>query len=184
MKAVVNLAGRKKQIIKTKTIVLRAFWIFFGLVSFGFLIYFGYPLWKTYRYKRTLEDINSEAIVLSNQIRANNETVNQFVLSKSILDQIEIINSSKFAYKRYLDEIVAMLPLSSILRNVDFQTKGWVVVSVFLPDVASLSEMETRLTDKTIVDQTVFSSVFSEDIVSDKSGGFIIKMHFELRKNG
>lgn len=184
MKAVVNLAGRRKQVIKTKLLVLRGFWVFVGITSLSFSIYFAIPLWRTFSLKRESEKVNSEAVLVSSQIRSNNEFVNKFVLSKAILDQVETINSSKFAYKRYMDEIVAMLPNSVTLRNVDFQNKGWVSVSAYAPDLSALRDTEERITDKTIVDQTVFSTIFSEDFLREKTGGYVIKMHFELKKNG
>lgn len=184
MKAVVNLAGRKKQVFKTKTLVLRGFWIFVGVWTFLFLVYFIIPVWKTYTLKKKIELVNSDAVLISSQIRSDNDFVNKFVLSKSILDQVERINSTKFAYKRYMDEIVAILPASVTLRNVDFQNRGWVSVSASAPDIVSIRDMEERITDKTIIDQTVFSSIFSEEFSKEKTGGYIIKMHFELKQNG
>lgn len=184
MKTRVNLAGRKKYVAKTKQVVVQGFWITFGVVFLAFLIYTGYALYKTYRLRAMIETVNSQSVIISNEIRSNNETVNGFVLSKGILDQIEKINSGKFAYKRYMDEIVAILPPSVVLRNVDFQSKGWVAVTAYIPDLATTRALEERIKDKTIIDQTVFTSVFSEGLTRDKSGGYIIKFQFELRKNG
>ncbi len=180
----VNLAGRKKFVAKTRLVVVQTFWIVFGLFILAFLSFTGYALFKTYSLRSAIDSLNSQSILISNDIRSNNETVNEFVLSKGILDQIEITNSGKFQYKRYMDEIVSILPINVVLRNVDFENKGWVVVSAFAPDLASVRATEERITDKTIIDQTVFSSIFSEGISRDRSGGYIIKFQFELKKNG
>lgn len=184
MKTRINLAGRRKYVAKTKLVVVLGFWIVFGLLFFAFLSFTGYALFKTYKLRSEIESVNSQSVIISNDIRANNEAVNDFVLSKGILDQVEKINSGKFAYKRYMDEIVAVLPLNVVLRNVDFQNKGWVVVSAYIPDLATVRLLEERVTDKTIIDQTVFTSVFSEGLTRDKSGGYVIKFQFELKKNG
>ncbi len=184
MKTRVNLAGRKKYVAKTRYIVVRGFWIVFGIVFVTFLFFTGFALYKTYNLKRQIDSVNAQSVVISNEIRANNEAVNNFVLSKGILDQVEKVNLGKFEYKRYMDEIVAVLPLSAVLRNVDFQNKGWVSVSAYIPDLATAYEFEERIMDKTIIDQTVFASVFSEGVTRDKSGGYVIKLQFELRKNG
>lgn len=184
MRVKVNLAGRRKQVVRTKLVVVKGFWVFCSLFVAGFLSYFGYALYRTFFLKGQISKVNAEAVLISNQIRQNNEVVNQFVLAKGVLDQIETVNSSKFSYKRYMDEIVAILPANAVLRNVDFQNKGWVSVSVFSPDVLTLRETEERITDQTIIDQTVFASIFSEEATRDKNGGFVIKMQFELKKNG
>lgn len=184
MKAVVNLAGRRKQVFKTKALVLRGYWIFVSACSFVFFVYFIIPVWKTYLLKKQIEKVNAEAVSISSEIRRDDDFVNRFVLSKSILDHVEKINSTKFAYKRYMDEIVAILPGSVVLRNVDFQNRGWVSISILVPDIISLRQVEERITDKTIIDQTVFSSIFSEEFSKEKAGGYVIKMHFELKENG
>ena len=184
MKVRVNLAGRRKQVTRTKEVVVKGFWIFFGTFVLAFLSYFGFALYKTFSLRSQISQVNAQAVLISNQIRQNNEVVNQFVLAKGILDQVETVNASKFSYKRYMDEIVAILPAGAALRNVDFQNKGWVSVSVFAPDVTTLKDTEERIADQTIIDQTVFSSIFSEETTRDKNGGFVIKMQFEIKKNG
>lgn len=184
MKTRINLAGKRKFIAKTKSLAIASFWAVFGSIFVAFLIYTGYALYKTYSLKTQIQTINTLSLTLSNDIRANNEVVNDFVLSKGILDQVEKINLGKFAYKRYMDEIVAILPINVVLRTVDFENKGWVAVAAFVPDLVTVRELEDRIADKTIIDQTVFSSVFSEGMINDKSGGYIIKFQFELKKNG
>lgn len=184
MKTRVNLAGRRKYVAKTKYVVVRVFWSILILVFITFLSFTGYALYKVYSLKSEIESVNNQSVVLSNDIRSNNDVVNSFVLSKGILDQIQKVNSGKFAYKRYMDEIVSVLPINVVLRNVDFQNKGWVSVSAYVPDLTTVRALEDRITDTTIIDQTVFSSVFSEGLTRDKSGGYIIKFQFELKKNG
>ncbi len=184
METRINLAGRRKYVARTKLVVSRSFWAILGVIFISFLSYTGYVLYKTYTLRANIEKINNEAVLLSGDIRSNNSVVNEYVLSKGILDQVEKINSGKFAYKRYMDEIVAVLPLNVILRNVDFQNKGWVAVSAFIPDLVTARNLEERIADKTIIDQTVFSSVFSEGVLREKGGGFVIKFQFELKKNG
>lgn len=184
MKTRINLAGRRKYVAKTKFIVVRSFWVVFILIFIVFLSFAGYALFKTYNLRSAIESISGQSVIISNQIRSNNDAVNDFVLAKGILEQVEKVNAGKFAYKRYMDEIVSILPAAVVLRNVDFQNKGWVSVSAFVPDLVTVRGLEERITDKTIIDQTVFTSIFSEGLTRDKSGGYVIKFQFELKKNG
>lgn len=155
----------------------------FGGLFLFFLVFSAYVTIATYSLNRKISLVSADSIQVSTEIRQNNEGVNKFVLSKNILEYLATINDGKFHYKKYMDEIVAVLPPSVELRNVDFQTKGWVAVSVFIPNTSFLKDFEDRIKDKTIFDQTVFSSVFSEGINRDKSGGYVIKLQFELKKN-
>lgn len=184
MKTRVNLAGRRKYVAKTRDLVIKSFWVAYGVIFVIFLAYTAYALFKTFNLKSKIELVNTESLAISNDIRSNNEVVDDYVLSKGILDQVEKINLGKFAYKRYMDEIVAIFPGTVVLRNVDFQNKGWVAVSAFVPDLVSVRALEQRIADKTIIDQTVFLSIFSEGLTRDKTGGYIIKFQFELKKNG
>lgn len=184
MKLRVNLAGKKKGSVATRILITRSFVTIFSLIAVSFIVYFGFGLYKTFNIKSQIESVKAESVLVSSEIRSKDNVVNNFVLSKAILDQIATLNRNRFQYKRYMDEIVAIMPPEAVLRNVDFQVKGWVAVLVYIPDLKASKKMEERVHDKTIVDQTVFSSVFSESLVKDKSGGYLVKMQFELKKNG
>lgn len=155
----------------------------FGLFFAFFLFATGYVAYSTYSLNRKINLVSLESIQVSSKIREDNQAVNKFVLSKSILDYLSVIDSAKFHYKKYLDEVVAVLPPGVTLRTVDFQVKGWVSVSATIPDMGSLRTFEERIKDTSILDQTVFSSVFSEGLVKEKDGNYVIKLQFELKKN-
>lgn len=183
MRIKINLIGKRKRVSKNKSLFVVLMSVAFGSLFLFFLVFSGYVALMTYSLNRRVSAVLAESIQISTDIRQNNEGVNKFVLSKNILDYLAEVDAGKFHYKRYMDEIVALLPPTVELTNVDFQIKGWVAVSVFVPNTAFLRSFEDRIKDKTIFDQTVFSSIFSEGITRDKNGGYVIKLQFELKKN-
>ncbi len=183
MNARLNLISKRRKIGKGKNVIVRSFQLLFLVVFISFLSVSGYVTYRIFSLNNQLEVINQEALSVSAEIRQNDANVNKFVLAQGILDYIESIDSGRFEYKRYLDEIVSILPLTLDLRAVDFQTKGWVSASVFIPDLSSMRSFEERITDTSIIDQTVFSSVFSESIIKEKTGGYVVRLQFELKKN-
>ncbi len=179
----INLVTKTRKKNRNKGLVVNFFiGLYFALVLL-FLASVATVSFQIYSLKNQTNKVSTEAIAVSSEIRSNSEVVNNYVLTKSILDYLSGIEKGKFHYKRYLDEVVALLPPSVVLRSVDFQIKGWLSVAVFIPDLSSLKLFEERIADKTILDQTVFGSIFSEGMAKDKSGGYVIKLQFELKKN-
>ncbi len=179
----VNLISKARRIKKKKNLIVSGTIAFFFIFCGTFLASVMYTTYNVYFLNKQISAITLESISVSSTIRSNNENVNKYVLSKGILDYVSGIESSKFHYKKYLDEIVLVLSSNAVLRTVDFQVKGWVSASVSVPDLASFRDFEERIFDKTILDQTVFASVFSEGVSKDKNGGYVIKLEFELKKN-
>lgn len=179
----INLVSKGRRATKSKGVVVTALIVTFIVLVLAFLSSVIFVTYKIYSLKREINEVSLEAVGISSEIRSNNEVVNRYVLTKSVLDYAFNIDNAKFHYKKYLDEIVAVLPANLVLRGVDFQTKGWVSVAVEIPDLTSLRNFEDRITDTTILEQTVFSSIFSEGIVKEKSGAYLIKLQFELKKN-
>jgi len=179
----INLVDKSRKRNKSKSVLVAVFsWVFLIV----FVLFLGSVFFVTYKIfalKGKINKVSAEAINISSEIRENSEVVNKYVLTKSILDYVSNLENEKFDYKRYLDEVVAILPPGLILRNVDFQTKGWLSVGVFVPDLSSLKGFEERIYDKSIIDQTMFDTIFSEGIVKERTGGYIIKLQFELKKN-
>ncbi len=184
MKIKVNLINKRTRTYGNKNLVFRILISLFVGIFVLFLGSVGFVTYKIYSLNDQIKKANLEVVNLSSEIRANNEVVNRYVLTKGILDYLEKIDGSKFQYKKYMDEVVAILPENVTLRGVDFANKGWVTAVIVLPDLSTLREFESRITDQTIIDQTVFGSVFSEGIVKDRLNGYVIKLEFELKKNG
>ncbi len=179
----INLVTKTRKQNKNKSLVINFFIFLFFLFVASFMVTVGVVWYQVYSLKKQISQVATESITVSSEIRTNTEVVNKYVLTKSILDYLSGIENGKFHYKRYLDEVVALMPPSVVLRGVDFQIKGWLSVTVFIPDLSSFKLFEERIADKTILDQTVFGSIFSEGVVRDKAGGYIIKLQFELKKN-
>lgn len=156
----------------------------FGIFVLYFLGSTIYVVTRLYSLSRQIKAVDSEAVAISKVITSNKEALNKFVLSKFILDRMAILKRDRFRYKDYLDQIAKFMPLGAVLTNVDFGTKGWVGVSVSLPNTNVLKEFENNFSAKDRLAQSEFASVFSEAVVSDKTGAYTAKLHFELKTNG
>lgn len=159
------------------------------LVAFiAFVLYFLgsaiYVVVRLYQIENETQMVNQESEEISRSISTNRDALSKYVLSKHILERISSLKKNRFRYKDYLDGIYKLMPSNAVLTNVDFATKGWVAVSVSLPGVPSLKEMEANLTNTTALASSEFSSVFSESVVEDKNGLYNAKLHFEIKTNG
>ena len=180
----VNLIGKKRRETRGKN------WMFFGVIALycGFLAYFfGSVIYTVYRLTSVnaeLAAVEQESQAVSAEILKNNALLNRYVLSKFILEKIQSVNSTKFRYKDYLDQISSLMPPNAELKNVDFSVPGWVSVSVVVSNIKTLSLLEKSLVDEQILNKSLFSSVFSESALKDKLGIYSVKLQFEIRKNG
>ncbi len=143
-----------------------------------------YVVAKLYAIENELQRVSQETEEISRSISTNKDVLAKYILSKYILERIGSLKDNRFRYKDYLDGISKLMPSSAVLTSVDFATKGWVAVSVSLPGIPSLKEMEGNLTNSTGLASSEFSSVFSESVVQDKSGLYNAKLNFELKANG
>lgn len=180
----VNLIGKKrKERSKKNWIVILIMTIFVSFVLY-FLGTSGYVIYRLFSLNAQIKQVDADAVEISRVITANKETLSKFVLSKYILDRIEILKRDRFRYKDYLDEVAKFMPPGSVLTNVDFATKGWVEVSASLPNTNALKEFENNFLSTDRLAQSEFGSVFSESVVSDKNGLYNVKLHFEIKTNG
>lgn len=180
----INLIGKKKRrgVLKNRMLVL-------AVIAFiSLVIYFvgaaAYVVINLSLTNREIKEVDGEAVRISGQIAANKEALTRYVLTKYVLDKIEAIKKERFRYKDYLDQIAGFIPPRGVLTTVDFTTKGWIDISVSLPEVSSLREMENNLRADGPLSQSEFETVFSEQVARDKTGQYVAKLHFEIRKNG
>jgi len=180
----INLIGKKKRkgVLKNKVLVSMV------LVFGGFVIYFlgttAYVMISLSTVNREIKKVDDQAVVISGQISSNKEALTKYVLTKYILDKVESLKKERFRYKDYLDQIAGFIPPSGVLTTVDFATKGWIDVSVSLPGVGSLKELESRLSLTGGLAQSEFATVFAEQVSRDKVGLYNAKLHFEIKKDG
>ncbi len=180
----VNLVGKKRREKSSRN------WILIVVVSFftAFALYFLgaslYVVIRMYLINAEIKKVDDEAVEISSRISANKEFLSNYVLSKYILDKVDSLQKGRFRYKDYLDQIARFIPASAVLKNVDFAFKGWVAVSVSLPGINPLKELQSSLEDSTKLAQSEFSSVFSESVASDNIGNYEAKLFFEIKANG
>lgn len=179
----INLLGKKRK--KNSNKVLSS-WVFVGFLSIFSLYFFGtsiYVVYQYYRLNNRLSDINLEMVSLSDQIRSKNTLVTKYVLVKGILDNFENLQKSKFQYKEYMDQLVGIFPRDSVLKNVDFSTKGWVIISLQISDYATFEQFEEKLSVDTSLPEILFDSIYVESVSRDKEGKYTIKLRFAIKKN-
>lgn len=180
----VNLIGKKRKDKFGKSwvvILVLSLFVSFVLYFLGSAVY---VVTKLSFLNSEIKKVDEESVLISGQISSNKESLTKFVLSKFTLDRIALLKKERFRYKEYLDQITKFIPISAVLTNVDFATKGWIAVSVSLPGLNPLRELENNLTTTNRLSQTEFVSVFSESVSRDKSGAYNMKLHFEIKPNG
>lgn len=180
----INLISKKKKAGLAKN------WILISTVALfvSFVVYFvGATLFVIVRLSAInseIKKVDEEAVQVSAQISANKDSLSKYVLSKYILDRLEALKKDRFRYKDYLDQVAGFMPANAVLTNVDFATKGWMVVSVSLSGISSLKALEDNLTNVNMLSRSEFSSVFSESVSLDRTGLYNAKLHFQIKTNG
>ena len=179
----INLLSKKRKNTGSKGI----FSFFYIAVMTVFVLYFlgtsAFVVYNLFQLNQSLTRINQEAVALSQDIRAKNDEVTKYVLSKGILDYYANLQTSKFHYKEYMDQIVTLISADAVLKNVDFSLKGVVSISLEVSNYASLELFEQKFSDDSVFSGTRFDSVFVESLSRDKKGKYIIKMQFSIKKN-
>lgn len=180
----INLIGKKRRESKNRS------WIFVVAITayVACLIYFfGSVVFVVYRLNvlnSQLAKVNQETQLVSSEMLANNQMLSRFVLSKFVLDKIKSLSDSRFKYKDYLDEVVKIMPVGVTIKSVDFAVKGWVVVNVSAENLEAIRLLENTTTDTALLNQGLFSAIFSENVSLEKTGEYNEKLQFEIRKNG
>lgn len=180
----VNLIGRRRRAAQGRNWILLTLIGLFTIFVIYFLSASIYVIVKLTLIRNEQSAINREIENVSGEITANDELLRGFILSKHILGRIDELNSGKFPYKEYLDQLVTFVPEGGLLRNVDFSNRGWVAVAITLPNVRSLGVLEENLKDTTKLAASPFSSVFTENVTKDRTGTYSARLQFEIRKNG
>lgn len=180
----INLVGKKRRSIKGRNWIITSSIVLFSIFTLYFLSVSGYIVVKLFLLNSEQTAINSATVAISREIASDNELLRGFVLSKYILGKIQTLDSEKFPYKNYLDQLVSFVPAGGVLKNVDFSNKGWVAVVVSMPGVSSVMALEEVMADTNLLSSSSFQSVFAENIIKEKTGAYTAKLQFELKKNG
>lgn len=143
----VNLISSRKRKSRKVNVYYIVLYSLFGLYFAFFAFKVGYVLFYHFTNNNQIKRINDELLAISTQITKESDKVNNYVLAKFILLEIERLNRSKFGYKKYLDTIVAMLPAGSELKSVDFGNKQSITFSVESRDLYSFNALEFSMRD-------------------------------------
>ncbi|OGD73319.1 hypothetical protein A3K29_04285 [Candidatus Collierbacteria bacterium RIFOXYB2_FULL_46_14] len=179
----INLLGKKRRESKGKNLVYIALLTPFIAFTLYFLGISMFVVLKLSWIKADQVRVDREAEAVSKEMTANNELLKKFVLAKYILGKIESLNTGKFRYKEYLDQLVGLLPEGTVLKNVDFSNKGWISVATSISGMSALRLLESNLSSAEKLSSTAFSSVFIEGVSRDKAGLYQAKLQFEITNN-
>lgn len=176
-----NLISSKKKITKKRNIFSIVVYVLFGVFTTYFVFNAVFVAINLYTTSSKLNTIKKESANLSTQILKDNEKLNNFVLSKFILTEINKLKSSKFQYKSYLDQIVTLLPTGNELRSVSFEKKGEVEVSVVSINDQSFKFFESNMRDVDLTD-TDFSSIVSKSVKRSLTGDYRTDLIFIIKQ--
>ncbi len=179
----INLIGKKRREKGNKNWFSTLMIVAFAVLVLYFLINTAYVMIKLTQINRDLKRVDREFESTSTAISANKGALADYVITKHILDKMSTLKQENFRYKDYLDQIAKLMPANAVLTNIDFTIKGWVAVSVRLPNTDSLKEMERNLSEVASLSQSEFASIFSESVAHDASGQYNAKLHFEIKTN-
>ena len=179
----INLIGKKRRDRENKNWFSILMIVVFAVLVLYFLVITTYVVIRLTQIKQELKSVDREFESASVAISANKGALADYVLTKHILDKMSSLKQGEFRYKDYLDQIAKLMPANAVLTNIDFTIKGWVAVSVTLPNTDSLKEMERNLSEVASLSQGEFASIFSESVAHDASGQYNAKLHFEIKTN-
>lgn len=180
----VNLIGKRKREKRNRSWIT---WTALGVYASFILYFFGSVLYVVIRIttlNSQLQRVDQDTQLISREILSNNELISKFVLSKFILGKIDNLNANKFRYKDYLDQVANMMPPDISLINVDFSIPGWISVMATGDSVGSLKSFERIVRNQDVLRNTVFASVFTENVTKSSAGIYSLKLQFEIKKNG
>jgi len=179
----VNLISKKRKAYRGRNWTRLISYILFGVLTTYFVGATLYVLISTLVLNGEIAQVQKETVSVSGSMLQNNDKLSRFVLTKLILTQIESLNSAKFNYKAYLDEVNTFLPSGVSLISVDFATKGWLTTAVSAANMAAFQSLEKTLLDtNTWNGNKFFSSVYIESVSRNSDGSYVLSLHFQLKK--
>ncbi len=175
-----NLISKKKRSTKGRNIFSIVLYGSFGLFALYFLFQVVFVSVNLYLSNQKLNKVKKDSAALSAEILKDNEKLNNFILSKFILTEINKLRKNKFSYKEYLDQIVALMPTGNEVKTVGFEMKGYVTVVVESADDNTFRAFESNIRSRDLTD-TNFDSILSNTVTRSKDGNYRTDLLFKIK---
>lgn len=179
----INLISSKRRLRTKRSWYVIALYSLFGIYASYFLFNSASLIYKTLRTNSELKLVTTESKSLSQNILSQSETVQRYVTTKMILGKILDVNGSKFPYKKYLDEIIKILPPGNLIKNVDFSVKEQISVTLESSSDRDFVTLENQFRNMDLTEYD-FSKITVESLNRDASGLYRINLLFEFKNNG
>lgn len=180
----INLISKKKRATKNKDYFKIILYVLFGIFTTYFVSQVVYVTVNLIVSGQRLNKVRKESAELSSQILKDNEKLNNYVLSKFILTEINLLRMNKFDYKDYLDQIVAIMPAGNEVKSVGFEKVGFVQVAVESANDTSFRALENNIRSYNM-SNTSFDSILANSISRASNGTYRSDFIFRIKqKNG
>lgn len=178
----INLISSKRRLRAKKSWYKIILYSLFGLYVLYFLFTAGSLVFRMIKTNSDLTKIKSEVSQVSSMVLSESSTIQQYVTAKLILDKILDLNSKKFPYKQYLDQVFSLLPPGNVIKNVDFSVKDMVIVTMESNTDSSFATAEKQFRNMNLDDYD-FSSVSVEGVNRVEGGVYRTNLIFEFKKD-
>ena len=144
----VNLLSKGKGIKKKRNVFALVSGVLFGLVALYFLAQVVTVVVRYIVVNRKLAQVKRETESVSAQLLRNNEVLSRFILTKFILNEILDLRAKQFDYAAYLKQAQSLIPEGNQIARVDFQTVGFVDLTVLSNTSNDFAALERVLRGK------------------------------------
>ena len=175
-----NLISKKRKVTKGRNIFSMVLYGSFGLFALYFAFQVVFVTVNLYLTNQKLEKVKKDSATLSTEILKDNQKLNNFILSKFVLTEINKLRRTKFAYKEFLDQIVALLPPGNDVKTVGFETRGYISVVVESTDDNTFRSFESNIRARDLTD-TDFDSVLADTVNRTKEGTYRTDLLFKIK---
>lgn len=178
----VNLLRRRKGLKKQRNLFVIIGLSLFALLSAYFLFEVVSVVYRLINVNTKLAKVKKETQSVSSEILRNNQELNQFILTKYILDEVTSLRNKQFDYSGYLKQIRSVLPAGTDISGVDFTIPGFVNVTLTSVDSNSFDDLEKNLHQINLA-STDFNSVVVKSISRDVDGSYKTAMLMGIKTN-
>jgi hypothetical protein len=156
-----------------------------SLVTFGSLALFGLAvLWVSGQYVYYAFRSNSlttEVNQLKSLYSGRADVVASYLAVKQIISRVTEIQTKRFKYREFLDEVFKLIPPNATLSEVSFGVKGVILVSIRLPSLNDYDTLMANLNTASAEPDFLFGSVAEKGLSREKAGGYLVTMELTIK---
>lgn len=105
----------------------------------------------------------------------------EYLAVKQVITSVNDIQSKRFRYKDFLNDIYALLPANAKLAGVDFGAKGVIVVNVRLTSLTDYDTMMANISSAGNNKNFLFSAAAEKQLTRDKNGEYVVSLELKIK---